>query len=83
MKWTQPLKIKSEHAQIHMPKFGIPTLKTACINPCKELKHSLEKWLTTLLLFFPFPSSTITKLEIETYVSEVLDNFYPFFASFW
>ena len=30
------LEIKFGHAQISVPKIGIPMLKTACINPCTK-----------------------------------------------
>ena len=34
------LKIKFGHAQISVPKIGIPVLKTACINPCHMMYGS-------------------------------------------
>ena len=35
------VKIKFGHAQINVPKIGIPMLKTACINPCLYSKSIL------------------------------------------
>ena len=38
------LEIKFRHAQINVPKIGIPMLKTACINPCQYTKKKSKQF---------------------------------------
>ena len=48
----------------------------------KRLKHCLEIGIRKLHLSFQDLSNVIVKLEMETYVLQVLDRFYTFLASF-
>ena len=42
-------KIKFGHAQINVPKIGIPMSKTACINPCSSFQQMLWPYIFSSL----------------------------------
>ena len=49
------LEIKFRHAQINVPKIGIPMLKTACINPCQYTKKNQNSFAQIIgqSLYYP------------------------------